>query len=65
MKSEVTKKELSKVLETQFGEVPSSIIEFVNGINDLCVLRKLLKIAIAIPSTAEFQKLLDSIASEE
>ena len=41
---------LIEVLETRFGEVPTSIIDAVNNINDAAVLKKLLKQAISIPS---------------
>jgi hypothetical protein len=51
------------VLETRFGEVPSSIAEVVNIIEEPSVLKTLLKSAIAIPSTAEFQEVLDNLAS--
>ncbi|WP_223269733.1 hypothetical protein [Nostoc sp. 'Peltigera membranacea cyanobiont' 213] len=51
------------VLETRFGEVPSSIVEVINGIEEPSVLKMLLKNAIAIPSTAEFQQILDNLTS--
>jgi hypothetical protein len=54
-----------EVIETRFGEVPNSIVEVVNQINDPAVLKMLLKRAIAIPSTTEFQQLLSSITSQE
>lgn len=54
-----------EVLETRFGEVPSSIVEVVNRIDESAVLKMLLKRAIAIPSTTEFQQILESIASQE
>lgn len=52
---------LIEVLETRFDEVPTSIIDAVNNINDSSVLKTLLKRAIAIPSIAEFEQLLPSI----
>ncbi|MEH1768266.1 MAG: transposase [Nostoc sp.] len=51
------------VLETRFGEVPSSIVEVINRIEEPSVLKTLLKSAIAIPSTADFQQVLDSLNS--
>jgi hypothetical protein len=51
---------LIEVLETRFGEVPTSIIDAVNNINDSSVLKNLHKRAIAIPSISEFQQLLDN-----
>jgi hypothetical protein len=58
------------VLETRFGEVPSSIIEVINRIEEPSVLKMLFKSAMsttgfayAIPSTAEFQQVLDNLNS--
>ena len=47
-----------EVLETRFGEVPITIIDAVNNINDSSVLKTLHKRAISIPSLAEFEQLL-------
>ncbi|MDB9485837.1 hypothetical protein PN492_04635 [Dolichospermum circinale CS-537/01] len=47
-----------EVLETRFGQVPITIINAVNKINDSSVLKILLKRAISIPSLAEFEQLL-------
>lgn len=54
-----------EVLDTRFGEVPTSIVEAINRIDELSVLKTLLKRAIAIPSTTEFQQLLDNLTSGE
>ncbi|WP_445253255.1 hypothetical protein [Nostoc sp. 106C] len=54
-----------EVLETRFGEVPSAIVEAINRIAEASVLKTLHKRAIAIPSTAEFKQVLDSITSGE
>ncbi|QIR36892.1 transposase [Tolypothrix sp. PCC 7910] len=54
-----------EVLETRFGEVPTAIVEAINAIEEPSVLKTLLKRAIAIPSTAEFQQLLDNLTSGE
>jgi hypothetical protein len=54
-----------EVLETRFGEVPNSIVEVVNQIEESVVLKMLHKRAIAIPSVAEFQQILSSIASKK
>ncbi|MEH2007982.1 hypothetical protein [Nostoc sp.] len=43
--------------------MPNSIVEVINKIEKPSVLKTLLKSAIAIPSTAEFQEVLDSLAS--
>ncbi|WP_258169698.1 hypothetical protein [Nostoc sp. 'Peltigera membranacea cyanobiont' N6] len=60
---ETARESIITVLETRFGEVPSSIVEVINGIEEPSVLKMLLKNAIAIPSTAEFQQILDNLTS--
>ncbi|MDZ8029738.1 transposase [Nostoc sp. DedSLP04] len=62
---ETARESIITVLETRFGEVPSSIIEVINGIEEPSVLKMLHKSAIAIPTTAEFQQVLDSLTSGE
>ncbi len=52
-----------EVLETRFGEVPNSIVEAINEINEPSLLKTLLKSAIAIPSTTEFQQVLDHLTA--
>lgn len=59
-----SRESLIEVLETRFGEVPSAIVEAINGIDEPSVLKTLLKRAIAIPSFAEFQQLLENIGSQ-
>lgn len=53
------------ILETRFGEVPDSIVSVINRIENASVLKMLLKRAIAIPSTAEFQQVLDNLSTRE
>ncbi|MEW6494253.1 MAG: transposase [Cyanobacteriota bacterium] len=48
-----------EVLEVRFEVVPSEVIEAVNRIEDTSLLKQLLRQAIAIPSIAEFQQLLE------
>ncbi|MEH1847107.1 MAG: transposase [Nostoc sp.] len=62
---ETARESVIAVLETRFGEVPSSIVEVINGIEEPSVLKMLHKSAIAIPSTAEFQQVLDSLTCGE
>ncbi|WP_414578498.1 transposase [Anabaena sp. CCY 9402-a] len=56
---------LIAILETRFGEVPNSIVEAINEINDPSLLKTLLKSAIAIPTTTEFQQVLDNLTAGE
>ncbi|WP_414514458.1 hypothetical protein [Nostoc sp. PCC 9305] len=60
---ENARESLIAVLETRFGEVPSPIVEVINRIEEPSVLKMLLKSAIAIPSTTEFQQVLDNLNS--
>jgi hypothetical protein len=43
----------------RFGEVPPTLIERINAIEDVSVLKQLHRQAIAIPSIEEFQQLLE------
>jgi hypothetical protein len=52
-------------LQIRFGEVPSSIVNVINGINDSGILRSLFTRAIAINSLAEFQQVLDEVLPGE
>ncbi|MBD2197048.1 MULTISPECIES: transposase [Calothrix] len=62
---ETARESVIEVLETRFGEVPSVIVEAINGIEEPSVLKTLHKRAIAIPSTFEFQQLLDNLTTGE
>jgi hypothetical protein len=50
-----------EVLQVRFGEVPSEVVEAVNGIEDIPTLTQLFRQAIAIGSVAQFQELLNSV----
>lgn len=54
-----------QILQTRFGEVPSFIVDILNGINDPSVLQTLFTRSITIGSLAEFQQVLDEMASGE
>ncbi|BAT55279.1 hypothetical protein NOS3756_42580 [Nostoc sp. NIES-3756] len=64
-KEEGIRESVLEVLETRFGEVPTSIVEAINRIDQPSVLKTLLKRAIAISSTNEFQQLLNNLTSGE
>ena len=59
---ENSRENIIDILETRFGNVPNSIGEAINAIDDVSVLKTLLKRAIVINSLAEFQEFLDEIA---
>ncbi|MCM0592007.1 MAG: transposase [Gloeotrichia echinulata IR180] len=61
---QTSRENVIEVLETRFAEVPSAIVEAINGIGEPSVLKTLHKRAIAIPSVAEFQQLLENIGSQ-
>ncbi len=54
-----------EVLEMRFVEVAPEVSEVLNGIEDVSVLRRLLKQAIAIPSIEDFQQVLQPIPANE
>ncbi|MFN6540714.1 MAG: hypothetical protein RM021_030840 [Nostoc sp. EkiNYC01] len=56
---ETARESIIEVLEVRFGEIPNTIIEKINGINDVSMLRILLRQAIAIPSLDAFSALID------
>lgn len=53
-----------EVLKTRFEVVPQSMVEVINELNDLSVLKSLLRQAITIASLSEFQEFINSIRSE-
>lgn len=53
------------VLEGRFEEVPNSIIQVINKIDNEYTLRKLVKIAAKIPNLADFQQVLNEVTSEK
>lgn len=59
------REDVIEILEIRFGEVPSSMVEIINGINKTSVLKTLLRRAISIESIAEFQQFLEQVLSEE
>lgn len=59
------REDVIEILEIRFGEVPSSIVEVINGINQTSVLKTLHRRAISIESVAEFQQFLEQVLSEE
>ena len=47
------------ILGTRFVEAPQSIIAVINDINDLSILKRLLKRTITVGSLEEFEKMLE------
>lgn len=50
-----------EILKTRFGVVPSSIVDFINGIEEPSELKTLLKRAITIGSVEEFEEFFRSM----
>ncbi|MCL1465814.1 transposase [Argonema galeatum] len=59
---ETSRGHIIQFLQTRFAEVPNSIVDTLNGINDASVLQTLFTRSIAISSLAEFQEVLDEMA---
>ena len=48
------------LLQVRFGEVPPSLVEGVNRLEDISTLKQLHRQTISVGSLAEFEQLLDS-----
>ncbi|MCT7960641.1 hypothetical protein NG791_08160 [Laspinema sp. D1] len=47
------------LLQVRFGEVPQSLVEAVNGLEDIATLKQLHRQTISVVSIAEFEQLLN------
>lgn len=56
---------LIDLLAERFEELPKTMIDAINKINDVPVLKTLIRRVNTIPTLADFQQLLDDILSEE
>ena len=52
-----------EILEARFEVAPRSIIEIINGLDDLSILRMLLKKAATVESLDEFRRLMENALS--
>lgn len=53
------------ILDVRFSEVTPEVIEVINTIENVPVLKQLLRQAIAIPSIEEFQQVVKQVLSRE
>jgi hypothetical protein len=60
---QTNRENIIEILQMRFGEVPNTIVDAVNTINNLSVLKTLLRRAIAIGSVVEFQQILNDATS--
>lgn len=58
-KVETARESIIEILEVRFGEIPNTIVAKINDINDVSVLKTILKQAIVIPSLDEFSELIN------
>ncbi|NES83902.1 MAG: hypothetical protein F6K10_22195 [Moorea sp. SIO2B7] len=56
--------DIIEILQTRFENIPNSMVETLNGIHEISVLKKLFKRAITINSVAEFQEFIEQTLSE-
>ncbi|NES83901.1 MAG: hypothetical protein F6K10_22190 [Moorea sp. SIO2B7] len=56
--------DIIEILQTRFENIPNSMVETLNSINKISVLKKLFKRAITINSVAEFQLFMEETLSE-
>ncbi|MBF1990830.1 transposase [Fischerella thermalis] len=59
---ETARESIVEVLEVRFGEIPNPILEKINGISDVSLLKTIHRQAIAIPSLDAFSELIDEIS---
>jgi hypothetical protein len=58
-----SQKHIILALQSRFGEIPNSLIETINQIEDVSVLESLFVPSITINSLGEFQQLVDDSLS--
>lgn len=61
---ETRRADLIEILQIRFGSVPPEVVETINRMEDIAQLQQLFRQAIAIPSIAEFQQLLQRSQGE-
>jgi hypothetical protein len=54
------RKDIIKLLQKRFGNLPESLVESINQIDDVAVLESLIVETITVNSPEEFQQLIDS-----
>jgi hypothetical protein len=59
------KKSIINLLQARFGELPESLIESVNKIEEISVLEKLLLKTVSVSSVEEFEELIKENLKEE
>lgn len=64
-KLETLREGVITILEVRFGEVAPELIEVINTLKDMPVLKQLHRQAIAIPSIEAFQEVLEQMLSSE
>ena len=58
------REDIIKLLQKRFGNLPESLVENINQIDDIAVLESLLVETISVNSPEDFQRLIDSQSSE-
>ncbi|WP_017655250.1 hypothetical protein [Fortiea contorta] len=61
-KVETARESIIEVLEVRFGEIPNTIVEKINNINDVNMLKTIHRQAIAIPSLDAFSEKIEEIS---
>lgn len=54
------KKNLTKLLQVRFGDIPQSLLENINQVDDTSLLEQLLLSTISVSSLEEFAQLVNS-----
>ncbi|MFN7657019.1 MAG: hypothetical protein ACK5P3_02490 [Dolichospermum sp.] len=58
------KQDIIKLLQVRFGDIPQSLLENINQIDDISLLEQLLVSTISVSSLEEFVQLVNSNLSE-
>lgn len=54
------KQDITKLLQVRFGDIPQSLVENINQIDDISLLEQLLLSTISVSSLEEFAQLVNS-----
>ena len=63
-RKETRKQDITKLVQVRFGDIPQSLLENINQIDDISLLEQLLLSTIRVSSLEEFAQLVNSNLSE-
>jgi hypothetical protein len=60
----IRRKDIIKLLQKRFGNLPESLVESINQVDDVALLESLVVETISVNSPEDFQRLIDSQSSD-